>query len=120
MKYMDIKDFREQGYLQEVNRLFFHRLGLALEVTLAPDGTEYISGVWDERDSTSGITYLPPAPDKEKADRIEAALRIFGSARKKELGYDIQPPVCHAFPGWRCYRDPGHEGNCRFKFVGLR
>lgn len=29
---IDIKEFRELGYLQEVNRLFFHRLGLALEV----------------------------------------------------------------------------------------
>lgn len=27
---MDLKEFRDKGYLQEVNRLFFHGLGLAL------------------------------------------------------------------------------------------
>lgn len=31
--YMEIDEFREQGYLQEVNRLVLHPAGLALEVT---------------------------------------------------------------------------------------
>ena len=30
IKHMDIKEFREQGFLQEANRLYFHPLGLAL------------------------------------------------------------------------------------------
>ena len=30
-KYMPIKEFRERGYLQELNRRFLHPLGLALE-----------------------------------------------------------------------------------------
>jgi hypothetical protein len=32
IKHLDIKEFRELGFLQEANRLFFHPHGLALEV----------------------------------------------------------------------------------------
>jgi len=32
--HMDIKEFKERGYLQEVNRKFLHPLGLALEVVI--------------------------------------------------------------------------------------
>jgi hypothetical protein len=31
-KHLDIKKFRDIGYVQEVNRQFFHPLGLALEI----------------------------------------------------------------------------------------
>jgi hypothetical protein len=31
---MSVKEFREQGYLQEVNRMFLHRLGLAMEMLI--------------------------------------------------------------------------------------
>lgn len=37
---MGVKEFREEGYLQEANRQFFHPLGLALEIIVLPDGTE--------------------------------------------------------------------------------
>jgi hypothetical protein len=46
IKKIDIKEFREKGYLQELNRQFLHPLGLALEITINDDGTEIISGVW--------------------------------------------------------------------------
>jgi len=57
VKRMDIKEFREVGYLQEANRLFFHPLGLALEVIVEDDGTEKIGGVWDYRDDPEGIVF---------------------------------------------------------------
>ena len=31
---MSVKEFRERGFLQELNRLFLHPLGLALEVII--------------------------------------------------------------------------------------
>ena len=34
MQYMSIEQFQEEGYLQEVNRLYFHIMGLALEVRM--------------------------------------------------------------------------------------
>lgn len=34
LKWMDIKEFQDLGFLQEVNRLFFHPLGLALAIQI--------------------------------------------------------------------------------------
>ena len=36
--FMDIREFRDKGYLQEVNRQFFHPLGLALCVVCPAEG----------------------------------------------------------------------------------
>ena len=58
VKRMDIKDFRKFGFLQEANRLFFHPIGLALEV-IVDDETEEerLGGIWDYRDDPEGILY---------------------------------------------------------------
>jgi hypothetical protein len=45
LRRMSIAEFRAFGYLQEVNRLLLHPLGLALEVVVAGDGTEFLGGV---------------------------------------------------------------------------
>jgi hypothetical protein len=86
IKHMDIGEFVDAGYLQEVNRRFFHPLGLALEVTEcdnchgtgkvpephpeiegSPDELigcgecrgqgQWISGVWDYRDDPEGVLF---------------------------------------------------------------
>jgi len=49
IKKIDIKKFREDGFLQRVNKQFFHPLGLVLEV-ITEDGTEKLSGIWDYRE----------------------------------------------------------------------
>lgn len=71
MKYMDIAEFRDGGYLLEVNRRFFHPLGLALECTQEDDGSQRLSGIQDHRDDPEGIIYgdLVPA-DQERAQRV--------------------------------------------------
>lgn len=75
-KKIEIKEFREQGFLQEVNRQFLHPLGLALEVSIDDTGQEFITGVWDYRDDPEGIIYdLKNSNDQ----------RIRNFARKKEL-----------------------------------
>ena len=85
IKYMDAKEFREKGYLQELNRTFLHPLGLALEVKQETDGTETIGGIWDYRDDPDGIIYGLKDSDKDRirkfSDRalfvsLEAAKRI--------------------------------------------
>jgi hypothetical protein len=56
---MDIAEFRDFGYLQEVNRLFFHPLGLALEVLVDDDGNvTMLGGIWDYRNDPEGINYV--------------------------------------------------------------
>ena len=67
--YLPVKEFRREGYLQELNRLFLHPLGLALEVIVEEDGTETLGGIWDYRNDIDGIRY-------EGVDLEPAALHI--------------------------------------------
>ena len=85
---MDIKEFRAFGFLQEVNRQFFHPLGLALEVVVEDDGTERLGGIWDFRDDPEGIRYQEM--DQGKAWRVSELQHEKAAARQKALGYVIQ------------------------------
>ena len=59
VKRIDIKEFRAKGFLREVNRQFFHPLGLALEAIINEEtGEESLGGVWDYRDDPEGMFYL--------------------------------------------------------------
>lgn len=68
---IDVKEFREKGFLQEANRLFFHPLGLALEVIIHDDGTESLGGIWDYRDDEVGLFYDPDDLDPQKKYNVE-------------------------------------------------
>jgi hypothetical protein len=70
INYLDIAEFRELGFLQEANRLFFHPLGLALEVVVNDDGTEKLGGIWDYRDDPEGIIFGPDVIDVEKIQNV--------------------------------------------------
>ncbi len=86
INYMDGAAFRDEGYLQEANRQFFHPLGLALEL----DQKTGTLKVWDYRDDPEGITFdkIDLQPKAEHVSDLEG-LRY--AARKKALGYWIQP-----------------------------
>lgn len=88
---MSVKEFRELGYLQEVNRRFLHPLGLALEVVLQEDGTETFGGVWDSRDDPEGFVFGPNTIEPDKAKRVYAEEDKREAVRKLALGYIIQP-----------------------------
>ena len=69
MKYMSIEEFKERGYLQEANRLFFHPLGIALVVFVDNDSGEMkLCGIQDNRDDPEGMVFGDF--DTEKADII--------------------------------------------------
>lgn len=58
IKKIDIKEFREKGYLQELNRQFLHPLGMALEIIQDEDtGEEKLGGIWDYREDEKGIYF---------------------------------------------------------------
>jgi len=66
-KRIDIKEFRELGILHEINRLFLHPLGLALEVEIDDEtGEEHLGGIWDCRDDPEGILYQKLNTEKMK------------------------------------------------------
>lgn len=99
VKRMPIKEFRELGLLQELNRQFLHPLGLALEVVIE-DGEERLGGVWDFRGDGEGIVY----DDTSTPEFLEKAAIVMGMRfqahhkREAALGYVIQPLNLEAKP----------------------
>jgi hypothetical protein len=94
VKRMDIKEFRELGFLQEVNRHFFHPLGLALEVITEEDGSEKLGGIWDYREDPEGIYFDGGyGMDREKALHVqgEFARHLKERNRMFEVEDGVQP-----------------------------
>ena len=91
VNYLDLGEFVDLGFLQEVNRQFFHPLGLALEVTIEDDGRTWLSGIWDYRDDPEGIRFGPNMLDQAKADLVEKLRQSKISARKNLQGSAVQP-----------------------------
>lgn len=85
IKKMSVREFRERGYLQELNRRFLHPLGLALEVGVDNDGVERFGNVWDYRDDPEGLIFAPGMIDPLKALRIQTEAVRKKEARKKLL-----------------------------------
>lgn len=112
VKRINIAEFRELGYLQEVNRLFFHPLGLALEVVIhdcpnCQDGAIHggtsdnpthdpcptcggegklvrLGGVWDSREDPEGFFFAEEL-DEEKIAFVKAEFGKRAGAREKML-----------------------------------
>lgn len=91
IKLMNIAEFRQQGFLQEANRLFFHPHGLALAVAVEADGTERLHGIWDYREDPEGIVF-GDGPNAEKADRVAMERARHTAARTAVMGNDVQAP----------------------------
>lgn len=96
IKRIDIGEFREAGYLQEVNRLFFHPLGMALEVMADDDGVRSLGGVWDYRDDPEGMGFewgsYPDHDDiRAKAARVADERDQKLAARMALYGEVVQP-----------------------------
>lgn len=88
---LPVREFREFGYLQELNRRFLHPLGLALEVIVNQDGTEVLGAIWDGRDDSEGFVYGPDTMEAEKTQRVSEELRKRKHIRSQKLGFVIQP-----------------------------
>lgn len=88
---MDIKDFRELGFLQELNRQYLHPLGLALEVVVNEDGTEQLGGIQDFRNDPEGLQFAPDDLDVEMMERVRIEWQTRSEIRRKNLGWNIQP-----------------------------
>lgn len=94
MKHIDLNEFIDEGYLQEVNRQFFHPLGLALSINLDDDGNPIGFGeVWDYRDDPEGIIFGSLDNDKtrEKAKKVEEQAKKLETTRIQKFGWRVQP-----------------------------
>lgn len=92
IKYLDLKEFKTSGLLQEVNRQFFHPRGLALEVLVDHDGqVTGLGGIQDFRDDPEGVWMVMDADRVARGNRVQAALDARVDARVERLGWLIQP-----------------------------
>lgn len=93
--YIDPQELAAEGYVQEVNRRFFHPLGLALHVARSETGV-VLKGVIDCRDVTGGVVFNE-AECWISEHRRDAARKITrdwarrGRERLDEAGWMIQP-----------------------------
>lgn len=90
-KYIDIKEFSEEGYLQELNRIFLQPLGFTLETKIEEDGTEILGGIVDCRHDPEGMVFGAGMIDPEKALRVEKEYLAKMETRQELLGFGIQP-----------------------------
>jgi len=88
MKYMTVSEFRDLGFLQELNRLFLHPLGLALEIKIEENGEESLGGIWDSREDPEGMLFGDFSDKKEARRKIEyvEALRKTKIKARSEAG----------------------------------
>ena len=99
IKRMDIKEFREKGFLQEANRMFFHPMGLALEVIINDKtGEEYLGGIWDFRENGEQIFFDIANSSEERKQEYRRKLNTvkehadkLATARVNKLGFVIEP-----------------------------
>ena len=92
INWMDLNEFVDEGFLQEVNRQFFHPLGLALAVSYSDGKAVGLAGLWDYRDDPDGIYYADGhLPEADKAKGVEALRTKKAKKRHELLGWIIQP-----------------------------
>lgn len=90
IKRIDLNEFKNEGFLQEVNRLFFHPLGLALEVIVDEDGNvEKLGGVWDYRDDPEGMFFTNNSLSTDKIERVRK-LRESKIYHRKANPYEVE------------------------------
>lgn len=88
---MGAREFRDLGFLQELNRCFLHPLGLALEVVVGEDGMMRFGDVQDHRDDPGGMDFQPQALDVAKARAIAELAESKRTLRQARYGGLIQP-----------------------------
>lgn len=102
---MSLKEFRDSGFLQEVNRRFFHPAGLAMGVYWNENDIENSDGfdtenaeplgivIYDWRDDPEGIIFASLNDDDavSKAARVENLLRSKTRIRMEKFGWVVQP-----------------------------
>jgi len=94
-KKLSIEEFVNAGYLQEINRLYLHPRGLALEVEIDDDGDMQLGDIWDCRQDPEGVLF-----DEEVTDTQDFRLNVMKQKvltemafekRKEILGFVEQP-----------------------------
>lgn len=93
---MSVEEFQTGGYLQEVNRLLLHRLGVALSVQVDDNGAVLFGPVIDCRDEPGGLIFANSVEKRifqKRAKKINSEFIAKRKERMSILGYDIEPAL---------------------------
>lgn len=97
VKQVSPEEARTWGILQEVNRQFFHPMGLALAVNLDQETGEYtgysLLDYRDQIDDNTGMIYADLDSDKamRKHNTVADMQWKYKKNREKKLGWYVQP-----------------------------
>jgi len=96
IKRIDIKEFWELGFIQEINRRLLHPCGLALEIILELNedgsyGEAKLGGVWDYRDDPEGMLFSEDILSQEKADSVTSLWDAHSDVRIRDHNFVVQP-----------------------------
>jgi hypothetical protein len=94
------KEFYEKGYLQEVNRRFFHPLGLSMAVEITDKGDIEYLGILDYRDVDAPLSMLAEFRSEEdyndalmKKDIIDLEFIERADMRIDTFGSIVEPLI---------------------------
>lgn len=90
INYMDLDEFHKLGFLQEVNRQFFHPLGLALELIVDEGKAVKLGGIWDYREDEDGMVFGDHI-DFVKAQNVAYERARHAMVRVEMFGSEVQP-----------------------------
>jgi len=95
---MSGEEFRDKGYLQEANRQFFHRLGLALSMIVDSEGTVVSFQIIDKREEKEGIYFDLKNSDSTRVKKFNKNANFIGkemnkrtTKRMKLFGSSVEP-----------------------------
>ena len=91
LKRMEVREFVEAGYLQEVNRQFFHPHGLALAVEFKDGVPQRLAYIIDAREDPEGYIFenlTPKEAERGRAIVAEQERRL--AVRRERLGFGVQ------------------------------
>jgi len=95
--YITIEEFISFGLLQEVNRIFFHPIGMSMDAHIDNDpALSYIKGVLDCRDDPTGLAFERGYISQEKIDNVGKLHLSKVDERCKLFGSAIQPVVLNS------------------------
>lgn len=91
-KFIDLNVLREEGFLQEANRLYFHPLGLALQLGVNRHGRANSLSVWDYREDPEGVIFDEATMSAEKGENVAREFAKHAGPRGEMFGgSSIQP-----------------------------
>ncbi|MCK9574844.1 MAG: hypothetical protein WC979_02685 [Candidatus Pacearchaeota archaeon] len=98
LKTMSGEEFRDKGYLQEANRQFFHRLGLALSMIIDAEGNVVSFQIVDKREDKEGIYFDLKTAEPARIKKFHKNANFIGkemnkrtTKRMKLFGSSVEP-----------------------------